>query len=307
MTRLAQRLSFLAPLLLGISTSFAGGIDYPDAASNLRLSVGLGTRYIDTEVMSSSAWSNVSRLGLSFFGDACNMVCIYGLDLAANSPWTSRFNSVNNATATSVIPVAMENSTSLDILLFWGWKGASAGFEIGAGGQIQWIEWLTAVQQANARFRAVPKLRLAITIPVAKQTELFIAASQAFNVYGNLKCSNGAFNCFNDSGYVDVTDLTIGINYYFMHPVMKQPVYDTLNRSQPKKRSSKWSDNKSTKDNWWEHVRVVKSTQASNETNSHSEGTSVSGHQLAQSPSVKSSSLVTGQEMDNDSAEGDYF
>lgn len=209
----AIKASLIGFLLVQATATLAGGVEYHN--THFRASAAIGTRYINSQVMRDDAWGNLLRLGLSAFGTCHSHRCRYGLEIAGNSAWVSRFNSVNDSTSTTVGPVGLYNSPSLDFLFFVGYTGQHIGFEVGVGPQLSWIKWQNTVQQATSRFRVVPKLRLALTGKVARHTELFLAASQAFNVYGKLRCASGVFNCFNDSGYVGVTDLTLGVNQYF--------------------------------------------------------------------------------------------
>lgn len=216
MEKIRKVLLPLTAVLSIVSTSaFAGGITMPPPASHFRASAAIGTRNINSQVMRDDAWGNLLRLGFAAFGSCRSDHCRYGLEIAGNSAWVSRFNSVNNPTSTAVGPVGLYNSPSLDFLFFVRYVGHHAGFEIGVGPQLSWIKWQNTVQQATSRFRVAPKVRFAVTGKVASHTELFLAVSQAFNVYDKLGCASGAFNCFNDSGYVNVTDFTIGINRYF--------------------------------------------------------------------------------------------
>jgi len=209
-------ISFIAfSSLLPLASIQAGGPDLPEARPMFRTSFALGPRYIDDQVISSEAWDTVLRLSFGVVGYCKTYACRYGLDIGANTAWDSNFNSVNDPDSVSVSPLLVHNSASMDFLLFVGWNWRSVGFELGFGPQIAWVKWLNSVQQATSGVRVVPKLRLASTYTVAPKTDVFIAASQAFNPYGQLACSSGAFNCFDDSGYVSVTDLTLGVTRYF--------------------------------------------------------------------------------------------
>ena len=180
-----------------------------------RASTSVGPRYVNDEVMNGDAWDTNLRLSFAAYTGCKTYDCLYGLEMGGNTSWSARFNSVNNPTSTSVSPVGVHNSSSLDFLAFFGFRaGRYAGIEIGVGPQISWVKWQNSVQQATSRVRVAPKLRIAISHKISEKIEIFIAASEAFNVYGSMRCSNTPFNCFNDRGYVYVTDFMVGMNYY---------------------------------------------------------------------------------------------
>lgn len=200
----------------------AGGSDLyemttsPKSNTFVRASTAFGSRYINDQIISNDRWDNVLRLSLSLIKKSRTKKLRYGLQLGANSSWFGRFNSVNNPSNTTVAPVAIQNSVSLDFLAVLGCLAANKwGFELGFGPQISWIKWQNTVQQTTSRVRVVPKLRIAISREISRRTEIFLAASEAFNPYKSLRCSSGRFNCFNDNGYVSVTDLMLGISHYF--------------------------------------------------------------------------------------------
>lgn len=206
--------------------SIAGGPDeplnnplkqptYALRTSEIRASAGFGPRFVNDQVMRNSAWDTVLNLSLAALRNCKTHPCKYGLQMGANTAWSSRFNSVNNPASTAVAPVSVHNSASLDLLAVFSWDWSKLGIEVGVGPQLSWVKWLNSVQQATSRARVVPKLRVAITHKISQHTQVYIAASEAFNPYGKLRCSSGAFNCFDDAGYVSVTDLMIGISKYF--------------------------------------------------------------------------------------------
>ncbi len=197
--------------------SFAGGPEKAQPAPSqfvFRGSAAFGPRVVDDQVMRPSAWDTVLRLSMSGLWNCGNHPCRFGLMVGANTAWSARFNSVNNPTSTTAGPVLVHNSASLDFLLVFGWNWSQCGVELGFGPQVSWVKWLNSVQQATSGVRVAPKLRLAVTHMIAHHTQIFLAASQAFNPYGKLKCTPLSFNCFDDCGYVSVTDLTIGISEY---------------------------------------------------------------------------------------------
>jgi hypothetical protein len=83
--------------------------------------------------------------------------------------------------------------------------------EVGAGGQISWVKWLGSIQQATDRARILPKVRVALNRKLTQNSKVFIAVNHAFNHYGNLGCSSGAANCFDDEGFASVTDVKLGV------------------------------------------------------------------------------------------------
>lgn len=194
----------------------AGGIEYsapPQSMIRFRASAAGGARYLGDQVMDGNDWGSVLRLSFAAFG--IHNGFIYGLDVGFNSGWSSRFNSVNDSTVTDFIPLSMHNNGSLDFLALLGYRGRHAGVEIEGGYEVSWIQWSTSVQQADSGVRGVPKIRGAVLIPVATNTEFFIAVSHTFNTYDKLENPARTINTFQDSGYVSVTDFTLGVSRYF--------------------------------------------------------------------------------------------
>ena len=107
MEKIRKVLLPLTAVLSIVSTSaFAGGITMPPPASHFRASAAIGTRNINSQVMRDDAWGNLLRLGFAAFGSCRSDHCRYGLEIAGNSAWVSRFNSVNNPVEIAAVPEA---------------------------------------------------------------------------------------------------------------------------------------------------------------------------------------------------------
>jgi hypothetical protein len=206
----------ILPLIIGLalqsSEIIAGGIDHQAQKLNFRASVAVGARYLGSQVMSGDEWGNLLQISFAALYNLQKTPCYIGLNIAGNSAWASRFNSVNSAGNTNVMPVGIYNSPSLDFLATFGYKGHYAGVELNGGYEVSWVKWRNSTQLATSGVRGAPKIRLAVIFTLTKNTDFFIAGSYAFNTYGNLSCANNAFNCFNDSGYVGVAEITLGVS-----------------------------------------------------------------------------------------------
>ena len=58
----------------------------------------------------------------------------------------------------------------------------------------------------------MPTLKKGVLNDSSEKTKVFMALSQTINPYTSLTCASGVANCFNDAGYVAVTDLMLGIS-----------------------------------------------------------------------------------------------
>lgn len=180
----------------------------------IRLSASFGPRYINDKVMEDDRWGTVMRMSITNLARCETHACFYGFQLAANSAWSSRFDSVNDPSSVEDGPVGMHDAASLDFLWTFEWDTQPVGVELNFGPQISWIKWQNTVQQHLSDIRIVPKLRVAFNHSIYKNVRLFVAASQEFNPYGKLRCHTNKRNCFNDNGYVSVTDVTLGVSAY---------------------------------------------------------------------------------------------
>ncbi len=217
-----KKLLILSSAIIGLTLQsggvLAGGIEYlVPSQFSFRTSAAVGSRYLGTEVMPGDSWGNLLQLSFSALGQAQSIPFYYGLSIAGNSAWASRFNSVNLVNSTRAAPVGIYNSPSLDFLVTLGYMGRHVGVEVNGGYEVSWVKWRNSTQLANSGARGAPKVRLALIFPVtkSKKTEFFIASSYAYNTDGALGCASAAFNCFNDTGYIDVVDVTVGVNRYF--------------------------------------------------------------------------------------------
>ena len=163
-------------------------------------------------MMSGSDWDIGMELGLGVYKTNSATHMYYGLETRANTGWSSRFNSVNNATNTTTTTLNVHNSSAMELMAFVG-KALSETWsaELGAGGQLSWVKWLGSVQQATDRARILPKVRVGLNRKITNNSQVFVAVNHAFNHYGKLGCSSGAANCFNDEGFASVTDVKLGV------------------------------------------------------------------------------------------------
>lgn len=207
--RLISKVASIVALstVVGVATAAS----FPTNDFHVRGETGFGLRYINDQVMSKSDFGGAMELGLSAYRYNSDKSFYFGAQTFVNNAWDSRFNSVNNASDTSTATLVVHNSASLDFLAFAG-KDLDANWraEVGAGAQVSWVNWLASPQQAEDKLKVLPKLRVAISRKVSETASVFLAVNQAFNHYDSLRCSSGAANCFNDDGFVSVTDAKIG-------------------------------------------------------------------------------------------------
>lgn len=194
--------------ILSFSTSMAA------EKAHLRVGGEIGLRKMD-QLISNESMGALQRLSIGVVGR--NGKSEFGLDLGASNSWAGRFDS-NTSTPDSSGLVEVYNSASLDLLAFYGWNWGKCGIEVGAGPQVSWAKWVNSVAEARSKIRIVPKVRIAINHEVVQNTNIFAAASYAFNHYGGLSCPDSTATpsgCFDDDGFVSVADFSIGVNHYF--------------------------------------------------------------------------------------------
>lgn len=199
-----------------LSTTIASAASATNLTSNdwhMSSTLGFGLRYINDQVMTNTNFGGAMELGLSAYKYNNDKTFYYGAQTFVNNAWDARFNSVNNASNSTTAALVVHNSASLDFLALGG-KNINPDWsaEIGAGAQVSWVNWLASPQQASDKIRVLPKLRVSLNRKLSETASLFFSINQAFNHYGSLRCVSGSENCFNDEGFVSVTDAKIGIS-----------------------------------------------------------------------------------------------
>lgn len=177
----------------------------------MRASASFGPRMQDSQLMNHSAWDTAMRMSFSFLYPSTNKHSAYGLTLAAENSWNARFNSVNDVASTTEGPLLVHNSAAMDFLGLWSRKMGQQSIEVAAGAQVSWVKWLNSVQQTQSGVRVVPKVRIALSHHF-NDFDMFVAFSQTFNTYSQLKDPSGTPNRFNDSGFVATSALMAGVS-----------------------------------------------------------------------------------------------
>lgn len=185
-----------------------------DTDKHIRFSAGFGPRYINQDMISNTKWDTAAELGLSVYKNIKSKNLYAGVQTLANTAWDARFNSVNNPSDTTTSTLQVHNSSALDLIAFVGKEFSPViSGEIGVGAQLSWVKWLSSPQQASDRTKVLPKIRVSLNHKLTNTAQLFVAYNQSFNTYDALSCTSGAANCFNDEGFVSVSDLKIGVNF----------------------------------------------------------------------------------------------
>lgn len=201
----------LVSLLCG-STAYAGAYSMPSKDIHYRASFAAGPRFLNGEVMDNTGVDAAMELGFGVYKDCHTQACYYGIEGFANNAWDARFDSLNGADPTQVIPAFIHNSSSMEVLAFLGKDMGAWQAEIGGGAQFSWIKWLGTAQVAEDRLRVLPKLRVSVNRKMTDNANFFVAFSQAFNPYGSFACTSGVQNCVNDEGFVSVSDVKLGFS-----------------------------------------------------------------------------------------------
>lgn len=191
--------------------SLAGHAQWNPSTDHLRVYLGAGPRNINDTVMESAAWDFAREVGMSIYRADTKKQLYYGLEAFSNNAWDSRIDQTSQISGRFLQTVIMHNSSSLDILGYAGKHQGDWSADIGFGAQFAWVKWLNTIPAVDNKLRVVPKLRVSLNRDLTERAALFLAFNQAFNVYGSPLCATP--NCLNEDGYVDVSDLKLGVSF----------------------------------------------------------------------------------------------
>ncbi|MDF1684576.1 MAG: hypothetical protein P1U36_07930 [Legionellaceae bacterium] len=203
-----KKIIVIAMLGLICSVSHA---EWNRSTDHLRVFIGAGLRNINDEVMDTSAWDIAREIGIGVYRDDKAKNIYYGLASFSNNSWDARINQTSQASSRFLQTVTMHNSSSIDLLAYTGRYSGEWSVDIGAGAQLSWVKWLNTILSIDNKLRVVPKVRVSLNRNMSEKSTLFIAFNQAINVYGSLHCD--VTNCLKDDGYVNVSDLKLGVSF----------------------------------------------------------------------------------------------